>query len=72
MITEKYAKEELKLSDEEYIKLKKWYDKIVKKRGSNYWGAIGGSITFHITPTSIGTIVEAECNGKKITLRELD
>lgn len=29
--------------------------------------AIGGHFTFHITPTSIGTVIEIECNacGKK-------
>lgn len=37
-------------------------------------GAIGGWVTIHIYPTSIGEAIEVECNicNKKLTLKELE
>ena len=71
MISKQYALETLHLTEEEFEKLRKWHEKIVKKRGSRYFGCIGGEISFVIIPTSIGEIIEARCGKKKITLRKL-
>ena len=65
MINKDYS---FQLSDDEYKKLSKWWDKNHKDKN---FGAIGGGLTFHITPTSIGEIVVAECRDEKITLRDL-
>lgn len=71
MVSKDYAIKRLRLDEFEYQSLKNWYDEIVKKRGSNYWGAIGGEITFKIVPTSIGEIIEAKCGDNRIILRKL-
>ena len=65
MISKDYV---FQLTDKEYTKLQKWHKKVTK--GITYFGAIGGELTFKITPTSIGEIVIAKCYGKKITLRK--
>lgn len=51
----------------EYNRLKRWYDRNFKGQG---FGAIGGGLSFHITPTSIGEIITAECGDKKFTIRD--
>lgn len=57
----------LKLTDEEYESLNYWYEKV--KHSST---AIGGELSFIITPTSIGEIVEAQVGKNILCLRELD
>ena len=67
MISKDYS---FQLTDEEYNKLSKWWNKNHKGNNKTF-GGIGGGLTFHITPTSIGEIVVAECRDKKIILRDL-
>ena len=57
-----------KLNKEEYKKLNIWWKKNFMKKN---FGAIGGGLTFHVTPTSIGDVIVAECCKKKLVLREL-
>ena len=58
-----------KLDEEQYGKLEKWYNEICAEREEeDYFGAIGGGISFEITPTSIGTFVKAKCCGKELDL----
>lgn len=57
----------LKLTDEEYKNLSCWYENI--KHSST---AIGGELSFIITPTSIGEIIEAKIGDNILCLRELD
>lgn len=71
MITEDYAKNRLGLSDSEYNKLKLWYNDLINKRKSNYFGAIGGELVFHINPTSIGEIITVSCGKYDVVLRDL-
>ena len=71
MVSKEYAMGTLNLTAEEFKKLEKWHKKIVRRRKSRYFGAIGGEVTFKITPTSLGEIIEAECCGQEITLRDL-
>lgn len=65
-----------KLSDTQYKKLEDWYYEVSgdKKGECNYHGAIGGSLTFEIIPTSIGVFVTAKLSdgsGKEINLSEM-
>ena len=60
------------LTDAEYARLKEWYDEIMSN--SPYAGitdAIGGELTFKITPTSIGDLVAVSCFGQDLLLRPL-
>lgn len=66
MITKDYTFT-LKLTNEEYENLECWYEKI--KHSST---AIGGELSFIITPTSIGEIIEAQIGKNILCLRELD
>ena len=50
------------LTKEEYEKYIEWYNQI---HAGGYGGAIGGDITFHITPTSVGEIIIATCRRVK-------
>ena len=61
------------LSETQYSKLCKWYDKLVnrKNKGSKYYGAIGGEMTFVITPTSIGSFVTVRCLGEELDISEV-
>lgn len=54
------------LTKEETDKLHKWF-----QEHKTYTGTIGVGPSVTFTPTSIGTIVEAEFGGEKITLRTL-
>ncbi len=45
-----------KFTDEEYERLKNWAH---ENKLDGYHGAVGGAISFEITPTSIGEVVEA-------------
>lgn len=40
------------------------------KRGEPYGGAIGGSLTYRFTPTSIGTCVSVKYYGRELDLTE--
>ena len=66
MISKGYV---FKLSDEQYEKLEKWFYEIYPK--GTYHGAIGGALSFKITPTSIGDFVTAIANGKELDLSEV-
>jgi hypothetical protein len=64
-----------KLSDEEYKKLKLWFDEITKDMkkigGYPYFVFFFAGITLNITPSSLGELVTAECTIRHtITLRE--
>lgn len=67
MITKDYTFT-LKLTDEEYENLERWYDNV--KRHS--LTAVGGELSFIITPTSIGEIIEAQVGKNILCLRELE
>ena len=62
------------INDEMYKKLEKWWNTHNKgKCAKSRHGAIGGAITFEITPTSIGDCVEAKCScGSIVCLLELE
>lgn len=61
MITSEYQFP--KITERMYIKLREWYEEHNNgKCSSKSHGAIGGSLSFEIIPTSIGEIVEAKCN----------
>ena len=55
--------------DDEYEKLQEWYKTVTNEE--TYFGAIGGELTFLITPTSIGEIVEVEYDGERFLLRDI-
>jgi len=46
------------ISDEDMKKIKEWNKKQNKKTGTDYYGAIGGQLTYSFTPTGLGCIVE--------------
>lgn len=71
MISKDYAINRLQLTESEYKKLAKWYQKIAKRKRIFGFGAVGGGITFKITPTSIGEIIEATCLKETLVIREL-
>lgn len=72
MISKDYAINRLNLTESEYEKLVKWYDKLIKrKKILGHFGAIGGGITFNITPTSIGEVITATCLKQTLVIREL-
>ena len=56
-----------------YEELQKWYKTHNNGKCANsYFGAIGGNITFEITPTSIGDSVVAKCAcGESFDMLEL-
>ncbi len=61
------------ISKEEKEKINAWIDKHEKEKhnGSFYRGAIGGSYTYHFTPTSIGVFGSIQCScGEKFTFQE--
>jgi F0F1-type ATP synthase delta subunit len=57
------------LSDEQAKKLKKWIEEETPKRSIDPTGV---SITYHFTPTSIGTIIKVSCGKKEIDLSEYE
>ena len=59
------------ITDDEQNAIEKWYSDICKKRGSNYFGAIGGDISIEFTLTSIGMVIVAKCGNKELVVREL-
>lgn len=61
------------ITEEMYKKIDKWYETHNQgKCASGYHGAIGGNITFEITPTSIGNFITVKCScGAKLELNEV-
>ena len=57
------------LSDKELEKIHKWSKKQDKKAGTDYYGAIGGQLTYSFTPNSLGCVVKVIHD---ITKEELD
>ena len=51
------------ITQDEYNTYLEWLNKI---KADGYSGAIGGDITFHFTPTSIGDIVEVSTRRVKM------
>lgn len=70
MVTDKYQFP--KITADMYADLKHWYETHNEgKCAHRYHGAIGGAITFEITPTSIGDFVSAKCScGEVLDWRE--
>lgn len=66
MISKEYT---FKLSDTQYAKLEKWFYEIYPR--GTYHGAIGGALTFEITPTSIGDFVMVIANGQRLDISEV-
>lgn len=64
------------LSESQIKKLDKWRKhhkcSIKAQYGiEKYVGAVGGELTYHFTPTSIGSVVTVSCScGKKIDITE--
>ena len=58
------------LTKKEQEKLSSWWEKHKSKTHPNgYFGANGGALTYHFTPTSIGIIKNVRCTcGEKICL----
>ena len=61
---------ELQIPDDEWKRIEEWKERhfkkckfYTKKHGieEQYTGAIGGTYTYCVTPTSIGTVVKAKC-----------
>jgi hypothetical protein len=48
--------------------------KLFSKYGERYSGAIGGDITYHITPTSLGCIyqVSCVCNEERVNITNFE
>lgn len=58
------------LSKDMHEKIKRWHvDHNDGKCANRYHGAIGGDISFIITPTSIGEFIEVQCScGDKLSI----
>lgn len=62
------------ISEEEDVAIKNWEEEHVTNahNGRTYAGAIGGRLSYHFTPTSIGTIGVVKCGcGAEFCFREL-
>ena len=57
----KYSKQTFTLTEDQVKKISKFHPKCQKK----YMGAIGGGTSYIFSPTSLGPIIEFECNCKK-------
>lgn len=73
MVTFDYCKKRFNMTKEEYEDFYLWYNKIIKsnKLTPLSFGAIGGELTFKITPTSLGEIIVAEFMNKTYTIKDL-
>ena len=61
MVTNRYQFP--KITEQMHKELAEWYETHNQgKCAHRYHGAIGGDITFEITPTSIGNFVTARCS----------
>ena len=65
-----FTTRKFELTEEEYEKIKKW----AETHECNCMGksCVGGEISVTFTPTSIGTVIEAECAcGDKVVIEDL-
>ncbi len=71
MITKEYQFP--KITDEMHEEIAEWYKTHNNGKCANgYHGAIGGNITFEITPTSIGDFLTVKCTcGESLEYYEL-
>jgi hypothetical protein len=71
MVSEKYQFP--KITPEMHKEMQKWYKNHNHgKCAKRYHGAIGGDITFEITPTSIGNFLTVRCTcGAELNYEEL-
>lgn len=71
MVTKEYQFP--KITEEMHNKMAEWYDTHNDGRCANgYHGAIGGNVTFEITPTSIGDFLDVKCScGAVLSFEEL-
>ena len=62
-----------RITEEMHEEMEKWYNEHNNGKCANrYHGAIGGEISFFITPTSIGDFLEVQCTcGEKLCFEEL-
>ena len=62
-----------KLNKDQYNKLKSWYEEILSNKcnGDEYFGPIGGEVSFEIIPTSIGIFAKAEFCGEELDLSDI-
>jgi len=57
------------LTPEQMIKVREWQKKQDKKAGTNYYGAIGGVLTYSFTPNALGLVIIVQHG---VTKAELD
>lgn len=71
MVSKKYQFP--KITQEMHEEMARWYESHNGgKCAHGYHGAIGGNITFEITPTSIGDFIDVKCScGAVLNLLEL-
>lgn len=62
-----------KITEEMHCKMAEWYETHNEgKCAGGYHGAIGGNVTFHICPTSIGDFIDVKCScGATLSFDEL-
>ena len=62
------------LTDEEEAKVQEFSKAQDEKRGSSYYGAVGGGLTYSFTPTGLGCIVviKHESTGAELDLTDID
>ncbi len=68
------------ISDEQRKKIRAWSteidERIAKEQGREdgpYYGAIGGSLTYMFTPTSIGVIIQVKhASGEELDVSDYD
>lgn len=72
MVTLDYCKRRFNMTEKEYDEFYIWYNYVIKNRKiSNYFGAIGGELTFKITPTSLGEIITVEFMDETYIIKDL-
>ena len=71
MVTTKYQFP--KITEDRHAEMQKWYKEHNDgKCARRYHGAIGGDVTFEITPTSIGDFLDVKCTcGAVLSFDEL-
>ena len=62
------------VSDEDRKKIIEWKKEQDEINGSNYYGAIGGVLTYSFTPTGLGVIftVKHDATGNELDLTDVD
>ena len=71
MVSDKYQFP--KITPQMHAEIQEWYKTHNDgKCAKSYHGAIGGNVSFHITPTSIGDFLTVQCTcGAKLEYQEL-